>query len=231
MFVGITLSSKTTPKQSKTKDIAVQAVTTAEVMPTCSSNESCLEKKTLATTWQDIDLKMNHTPWRHICLFCQHHNFFLKPSGEGEVQLFHLVVVCTVKSVGWCASKRHLPLVWQNIPRETWLLCWGQNRSGRMLPGCRPCKSSQICRLQKLADGTGVKALGKQRNSEACRPRWPLPFTLCVAGEGGISGHGKHSADDERRANRDVGDLGPSRQRRLFQGAVDQKTVVMANEG
>lgn len=50
MFACLTFSSKTTPRQSKTKDIAVQAVTMAEVMPMCSTFERFLEKKTLATT-------------------------------------------------------------------------------------------------------------------------------------------------------------------------------------
>lgn len=49
----LTFSSKTTPRQSKAKDIDVQRVTMSTVRPACSALVSSLQQSTLDTTCGD----------------------------------------------------------------------------------------------------------------------------------------------------------------------------------
>lgn len=55
----LTFSSKTTPRQSKAKDMDVQAVTMSTVRPACSALVSSLQQSTLDTTCGDKEERTN----------------------------------------------------------------------------------------------------------------------------------------------------------------------------
>lgn len=67
-------------------------------------------------------------------------------------------------------------------------------------------------------------------HNRVCRPL-ALGGTLSVAGERGVTSNCKRSADYQSTAHRHVGDPGPAGYGRLFQRAVDKKTVVVADKG